>query len=159
MKPIRALVMTCYAVFGTIFLAAGASVLLVHTGLLPDALEDALRGESPADLHTLHVIQELGALLVFAGLITFWFLRHYEQSQAFHWSLTAFWGLFALVHWFDVRGPFPSVGGPLMTTVPFFLFVSIGLLRTATEGGRRRAEQRRDVDGGQHVSSSLSKLT
>jgi hypothetical protein len=87
-------------------------------------------------------MQELGSVLVFVGLITFWFLRHYEQSQPFHWSMTAFWGLFALAHWFDVRSPFPSVGGPLMTTLPFLLFVLIGLLRLATEGARERDEAR-----------------
>src|SRR5262245_56291566 len=100
MKTTRVLAKTCYGVFGTLFLAAGASVLLVNTGLLPDALRDAVGEESRGDLHMLHVMQEFGSLLVFAGLITFWFLRHYAQSQPFHWAMTAFWGLLALVHWF-----------------------------------------------------------
>jgi hypothetical protein len=131
----RVLARACYALFGAAFLVAGASVLLADTGLLP-ALRNALVEESRGDLNTLHILQEFGALLVFAGLVTFWFLWHYEQSRPFHWMLTAFWGLIALVHWFDVRGPIRSVAGPLVTTVPFLLFVAIGLLRTATEGGR-----------------------
>jgi hypothetical protein len=132
----RVLAQSVYGLFGAGFLAIGASALLVNTGLLPDACRSAILDESRGNLDILHILQEFGSLLVFAGLITFWFLWHYEQSQAFHWSLTAFWGLVGLVHWFDVRGPNPSVGGPLVTTVPFMLFMVIGLLRTATEGAR-----------------------
>jgi glycopeptide antibiotics resistance protein len=70
---------------------------------------------------------------VFAGLISAWFLWHYEKSQFFHWSLTLFWGLLALVHWIDVRGTSADVGGNLVTTIPFLLFASLGLARAATE--------------------------
>jgi hypothetical protein len=142
----RALAKSTYAVVGTVLLATGASVLLVRTGLLPDALGSAIVDESAGDLNTLHIMQELGSVLVFVGLITFWFLRHYEQSQPFHWSMTAFWGLFALAHWFDVRGPVLSIGGPLVTTVSFLLFVSLGLLRTATEGARGSEKVRNAAD-------------
>jgi hypothetical protein len=84
--------------------------------------------------NTLHIMQEFGSVLVFVGLITFWFIRHYEVSRPFHWAMTAFWGLFALVHWFDVRGPFPSARGPVINTVPFGLLVVIGLLRQRSDG-------------------------
>ena len=133
----RILAKTCYGVFGTGLLVAGASVLLVGWGLLSDAHRDAIVAESRGDLDALHVGQEFGSVLVFAGLITFWFLRHYERSRFFHWSMTAFWGLFALAHWLDVRGQPPSLAGPLVTTVPFTVFASIGLLRAATEGDVR----------------------
>src|SRR5262249_53911786 len=116
------------------------SALLLNTGLLPDALRDILVDVGRGDLNTLHVVQEFGSLLVFAGLITFWFLCHYEQSQAFHWALTVFWALIALVHWVDIRGPSPSVVGPLVNSVPFVLFLAIGLLRTVAEGGGIRPE-------------------
>jgi hypothetical protein len=88
------------------------------------------------DLNGLHIAQEFSSLLIFAGLITFWFLRHYEQSQGFHWAMTTFWGLFALVHWFDVRGPIESVKGPLINTAPFVLFLALGLVTR----NRRRVE-------------------
>jgi hypothetical protein len=79
-------------------------------------------------------MQEFGSLLVFVGLITFWFVRHYDRSWPFHWAMTLFWGLLALVHWFDVRGPVESVIGPAINTVPFGLFVLLGLLRLRSEG-------------------------
>src|SRR6266851_2318278 len=118
-----------YGLVGAIYLGAGASVLLLGTGLLPKPVSDLIVGLGQEDGNTLHIMQEFGSLLVFAGLITFWFLGHYEQSRPFHWAMTVFWGLFALVHWFDIRGSFRYDVGALINTVPLSLFVLIGLLR------------------------------
>jgi hypothetical protein len=135
----RILVKSVYGLFGVAYLAAGVSVLLLGTGLLPEAVSSALVSLGRRDLNTLHIMQEFGSLLVFVGLITLWFIRHYEASCAFHWAMTAFWGLVALVHWFDIRGPVESVGGPLINTLPFGLFVVLGLLRLRSE---RRGKSR-----------------
>ena len=132
-----------YGLMAAAFLAAGAATLLVNTRLLPDALRDIVLRFSHGDLETLHIIQEYGTLLVLVGLVTLWFIWHYEQSRAFHWMATAFWAIIALVHWFDVRGPFESVVGPLVNTVPFVLFLTIGVLRIATEGNRAGNAERR----------------
>jgi hypothetical protein len=118
-----------YAFFGAIFLIAGASVLLLSTGLLPDAVENIIIHFARGDSNTLHIIQEFGSLIIFAGLITFWFVQHYEQSKPFHWAMTTFWGLFALAHWFDARGGFEAGIGQMINTIPFVLFVLVGLLR------------------------------
>src|SRR5262245_38803457 len=120
-----------YGMTAAIFFLAGASILAVNTGLLPRVVSDVVMEESQGSLQTLHVAQELGTLLLFAGLITFWFLRHYEQSGFFHWALTIFWGLLALVHWIDVRGPDPDMAGNLVTSIPCVVFVAAGLLRAA----------------------------
>lgn len=89
------------------------------------------------DLNAVHLIQEFGSLLVFAGLVSIWFVRHYEQSKFFHWAMTTFWALFALVHWFDFRGPFQSFQsaiGPTINTIPFVLFAVVGLVRKNSDG-------------------------
>jgi uncharacterized protein YjeT (DUF2065 family) len=126
----RALVKSFYALFGVLYLAAGLSVLLLGTGLLPTPIRKLILDIGQGNDNTLHVMQEFGCLLVFAGLITLWFVRHYEQSGTFHWAMTAFWALFALVHWVDVRGrPAESFLGPAINTVPFALFLAVGLLR------------------------------
>jgi hypothetical protein len=79
-----------YGLFGTLFLLVGASVLLMSTGLLPDRLETIILDFGHNDLNTLHIIQEFGSILVFAGFITFWLMRHYEQSLPYHWAMTTF---------------------------------------------------------------------
>jgi hypothetical protein len=130
----RALVKAFYGLFGAGFLVAGVGVLLLGTGLLPDPVRDLIVGIARDNPNTLHIMQEFGSLLVFVGLITFWFIWHYDQSRAFHWAMTAFWGLIALVHWFDIRGSSGSVVGPLINTAPLALFLVIGLLRARADG-------------------------
>ncbi|HJZ60451.1 MAG TPA: hypothetical protein VKE74_36245, partial [Gemmataceae bacterium] len=117
-RTTRALAKFTYAVFGTLFLAAGATTLLVNTGLLPDALRDVVVRFAQNNPGMLHVVQELGSLLVLAGLVTFWFLFHYDQSRGFHWAMTAYWAIMAVIHWFNVAGPWESVVGPLINTIP-----------------------------------------
>jgi hypothetical protein len=128
-----------YGLFGAVYLVAGVSVLLLKTDFLPGAVRDVLVDIGQGNLNTLHVMQEFGSLLVFAGLITFWFLWHYDASRPFHWAMTAFWGLFALVHWFDVRGPVESFIGPAINSIPFVLFGVIGLSRLTSEGRAKAA--------------------
>src|SRR5262249_6868810 len=123
-----------YGLVAVTFLLAGASVLLLGTGLLPRAVRDVLIDLAQGDGNTLHIMQEYGSLLVFIGLITLWFIWHYDASRAFHWAMTVFWGLIALVHWFNIAGPWDSAIDPLINTVPFALFLAVGLLRETTRG-------------------------
>ncbi|MEK6287092.1 MAG: hypothetical protein AABO57_15235 [Acidobacteriota bacterium] len=118
-----------YGFFAAVFLIVGATVLLLHTGLLPGAVRSIVMRAAHDDLNAVHLIQEFGSLLVFAGLVSVWFIRHYEQSKFFHWAMTTFWALFALVHWLDFKGPFQSAIGPTINTIPFVLFAIVGLLR------------------------------
>ena len=132
--PVRVLAKTLYGLLSTTFLVAGAAVLLLGTGLLPDRVRDTIIDIARGDSNTLHILQEYGCLLVFIGLITLWFIRHYEASRTFHWAMTVFWGLIALVHWFDIRGRGDDVVGPLINTVPFALCLAVGLLRETARG-------------------------
>jgi len=77
-----------YGLFGAVFLIVGATVLMLHTGLLPEPVKNIVMGFARGDSLAVHLIQELGSILVFAGLITFWFIRHYEHSKAYHWAMT-----------------------------------------------------------------------
>ena len=130
---IQPLTKAFYGLIGTLLLLAGGTVLLLRTGLLPGSLQNLIFNVAHGDLNAVHILQEFSALLVFAGLMSLWAMRHYEQSRPFHWALTTFWGLLALVHWVDARGEFRSVVGPLINTVPFALFVILGLLRLQAE--------------------------
>jgi hypothetical protein len=119
-----------YVLFGFLYFASGATALLFRTGLLPAGVKDMLLEAARGDLNAVHISQEFGSLLVFAGLITLWFARHYQQSLFFHWAMTTFWALFALIHWFDVRGPVRFDAGVLINAIPFILFLSVGLVTT-----------------------------
>ncbi len=135
---IKAIAKLVYAIIGTIFLLGGGTVMLLHTGLLPDAVKNAVMNFAHGDSLAVHLIQEMASILVFVGLITFWFIRHYQQSKVFHWAMTTFWALFALAHWFDGREGPRSVRGPMINTIPFVVFLLIGLLRTGSDAGTHR---------------------
>jgi hypothetical protein len=126
--------MSLYALNGAVFLAAGGSVLLLGTDLLPPQVREVIDSIGHEDPNTLHIMQEFGSLLIFAGLITFWFIWHYKQSRAFHWAMTLFWALIALVHLVDVRGSFDLDIGTAINAIPFALFVIVGVLRMKAEG-------------------------
>ena len=130
---IKPIARSLYGFFAVIFLIVGVSVLWLRTGLLPDFAKSIVMNTAHDDLNAVHLIQEFGSMLVFAGLISAWFIRHYEQSKFFHWAMTTFWGLFALAHWLDVRERFQSMVGPTINSVPFVLFVVVGLLRKSSE--------------------------
>ena len=129
----RLLTKSVYALVGTAFLLGGSSVLLLGTGLLPRPVQDVILSVGENNPHTLHLMQEYASLLVLVALLTFWFLKHYEQSRAFHWVMTAFWGLIALIHWFDPRGQFHHGLGEAINSIPFVLFVAVGLWRENAE--------------------------
>jgi hypothetical protein len=129
----RILATALYGLFGGLFLLAGSILVLNGAGLLPDALSERFASLVAGNREIVHILQEYGCLLLVLGLLTLWFVRHYEVSGSFHWAMTAFWALVALIHWFDVRGPVESLVGPLINTTPFVLFLAIGLLRLATD--------------------------
>lgn len=126
---IRALAQSLYALVAVVFLLAGLSVLLLGTGLLPPSVQQAILSIGEDNINTLHLMQELASLLVLVALLSLWFLYHYPRSQAFHWAMTTFWAILALIHWFDPRGAFHYGLGEVITSIPFVLFVLIGLLR------------------------------
>ena len=102
---------------------------MIRTGFLPNAALDLIYSVGEHVPNTVHVMQEFGTHFVVLGVVALWFASHYDQSRVFHWAMTAAWGLFALIHWFDVRGPIHSVAGPLVNSIPFVLFAAVGMLR------------------------------
>src|SRR5262245_10127465 len=130
----RLLTKSVYALVGVLFLLVGATVLLLGTGLLPAPVKDVILSIGEDNPNTLHLMQEYATLLVLVALLTFWFVKHYEMSRAFHWAMTFFWGLIAIIHWFDPRGQFHYGLGEAITSIPFVLFVVVGLLRETADG-------------------------
>ena len=59
---IKRIAISLYALFGSLFVIAGASVLLQRTGLLPDALGNFIRDVTKENANTLHIVQEFGSL-------------------------------------------------------------------------------------------------
>jgi hypothetical protein len=129
MRLVQTINKIVYGLIGLFFALVGGSVLLLNTVLLPAAIRNIILDFAKGDGQLLHVIQEWGNAHLLLGLLTFWFIRHFEQSLAFHWLMTAYFAIDALIHWFHVAGPPESVVGPVINTIPLIVFVTLGLLR------------------------------
>lgn len=128
MSP-RIVVIVLYVLFGVIYLAAGASVVSVNSGFLPADLRRLVLSLVHGDAGTLHIAQEFGTHMIILGIVTLWFAKNYERSGWFHLAMTIGWGLFALIHWDDVRNYASYKWGPILNTLPFVLFAGTGLWR------------------------------
>ncbi|MFL5329437.1 MAG: hypothetical protein ACJ8C4_11030 [Gemmataceae bacterium] len=131
---IKAIATALYVIVGVAFLAAGASVLLIGTTVLPTGARDTIMHVAHGDANTLHVLQEFGSLLVFAGLMTLWFAMRYYGSRAFHFALTVFWVLLAWVHWYDIHGVIHTGRAQLLISIPAAVFLVVGIARQVTDG-------------------------
>lgn len=139
-----------YGVFAVAFLVIGITAFASGTRLSPEPLRRIAMRVAHGDDNALHLIQEFGAFLVFIGLITFWFMRHYELSRNFHMAMTIAWGLIALAHWFDVRESRNSLMGPIINSIPFILsphWVCFDASLTATHIRRSRNPNSIDLSG------------
>jgi hypothetical protein len=132
---------TLYFLFGAVYLAAGASVLLYGATILPPIVPRIVAEVTHHDPYTLHIAQEFGSHMIILGLVTLWFAFHFDQSKVFHWAMTLGWGLFALIHWQDVRGTWESIKGPALTTIPFVLWALAGILRRSGGGTQSSAKR------------------
>jgi len=118
-----------YVLSAGFYLLLGVAVLLLGTGLLPAWVHDRIFEIGRNDPVTMHLIQEWGTLCVLVGILFLWFARHYDQSVKFHWAVTFYLSLDAWVHWFNAYGHFENEPRALINSIPFVLFLILGLLR------------------------------
>jgi hypothetical protein len=130
---IRPIARFFYGLIAVVFVLAGTVVLLLGTGLVPRTVVNLILNYGGGTDLTMHLVQEFCTLLIFTGLVNAWCFLNYERSMYFHWAMTAFWALFALVHWFDYRGNFHGGTSRMIDTIPLLIFLIIGVLRERME--------------------------
>lgn len=117
-----------YGLFGAIFVLLGTAALLTPTGWLPQGLSEiTVAGEIPGPFG--HILQEYGAAFLALGFVFFWFAKYKKQSLGFHWAMTFYFALNALIHWFKPEGSTGSWLSGLMNSIPFMLLLLLGLLQ------------------------------
>lgn len=118
-----------YALAGGFYLVLGVAVVLLGTGLLPAWVRDPIFEMGKNDPFTMHLIQETGTVWIFVAMLFFWFARHYDRSEKFHWAATFYLALDAWVHWFNAFGKFEHEWRAVINAIPFVIFLILGLLR------------------------------
>jgi hypothetical protein len=77
-----------------------------------------------------HLMRELGAALVFVGLMSLWCNFNYDRSRTVHYLLTLFNLLIAAIHWYDYsRGDLPLTS-PLFNSLAFVAFAALAIARS-----------------------------
>lgn len=118
-----------YGLSGLLFLSAGTSLVLYKTDLLPAAIEEMILNTAENRDRSLHLLQEFGALMVFAGLLSFWYIKDYVHSGKFHAAMIVYWALMSVIHWTDALSSGNSLLFPAINSVPLLLFTVTGVMR------------------------------
>ena len=128
-----------YALIGILYVLVGMGSMLLPTGWLPQSVGDnILAGEVPSPFFG-HLLQEFGTVVLALGFVFLWYARRKEQSRGFHWTMTFYFSLDALIHWVGPEGLIGSWSRGIVNSVPFAVMLVLGLLQLrASESVRLR---------------------
>ena len=121
-----------YALFGTLYVLIGAGSMLLPIGWLPRNVPSKfLAGEMPSPFID-HLLQEFGTLMLALGFVFLWYAGRKEQSRGFHWAMTLYFALDALIHWVGPQGVIGSLSRGFTNSIPFAVMLLLGLLQLRT---------------------------
>jgi hypothetical protein len=129
-----------YGLLGIVYLLLGVGCMLLPTGWLPQTLtDDILAGEVPSSFVE-HLLQEFGTVVLALGFVFLWHANRKEQSRNFHWAMTFYFSLDALIHWIGPEGLIGSWPRGIVNSIPLAVMLLLGLLQL-------RAPERVQVSG------------
>ena len=117
-----------YGLLGVLYLFIGVGSFVLPLGWLPEGIGGALLTEESPSVFLGHLLQEFGTVVLALGLLFVWHARRKELSVGFHWLVTLYLSLDALVHWVGPEGLIGSWPRGIINSVPFTLMLVLGLL-------------------------------
>jgi hypothetical protein len=118
-----------YGLLGVVYVLIGAGSLLLPTGWLPRSLgDDILAGEMPSPFVE-HLLQEFGTVVLALGFVFLWYATRKELSRSFHWAMTFYFSLDALIHWVGPEGLIGSWRRGIANSIPLAVMLLLGLLQ------------------------------
>lgn len=127
-RPVQVL----YILFGILYLAMGIGAMLAPPGWLPQKLIGALPAGEMQDPFVAHLVQEFGSVVLAVGLVFLWRARQSEWSAAFHWAMTFYLLLNALIHWISPDGSISPWSRGLINSLPPALMLVAAALQLRT---------------------------
>ena len=113
--------------------------MLLPLGWLPERLtNDLLIGETPSAFVD-HLLQEFGTVVLALGVVFLWYSSRKEQSRSFHWAMTFYFSLNALIHWIGPDGLIGSWSRGIINSIPFAVMLLLGLLQLRTSRANQGA--------------------
>jgi len=128
-----------YGILGIVYLLIGTGSMLLPLGWLPERLtNDLLIGETPSAFVD-HLLQEFGTVVLALGVVFLWYSSRKEQSRSFHWAMTFYFSLNALIHWIGPDGLIGSWSRGIINSIPFAVMLLLGLLQLRTSRANQGA--------------------
>ena len=136
LKPITRIV---YSLLGVLYVVIGLGSMLLPAGWLPRRFSDIfLVGETPSPFFE-HLLQEFGTVVLALGVVFLWRASRKQYSASFHWMMTAYFALDALIHWVGPDGVIGSWRRGVANTIPLVVMLLVGLLQRKATGQARQA--------------------
>ena len=118
-----------YGILGVIYVIIGAGAMLLPTGWLPQGLTDDFLAEATPTPFLAHLLQEFGTVVLALGFVFLWYAKRKEHSRNFHWAMTFYFSLDALIHWIGPEGFIGSWSRGIANSIPFAVMLLLGLLQ------------------------------
>ena len=118
-----------YAILGVLYLLIGTGSMLMPTGWLPQSVVENFTSREMQRPSVEHLLQEFGTVVLALGLVFLWYARRQEQSRSFHWAITFYFLLDALIHWVGPDGVIGSWQRGIVNSIPLTILLLLGLLQ------------------------------
>ena len=118
-----------YCLLGIAYVLLGVGSILLPTGWLPRGVADRVLVGETLNAFVEHLFQEFGTVVLALGLVFLWRARRKEYSRGFHWAMTFYFSLDALIHWVGPEGPIGSWPRGIFNSIPFAVMLLLGVLQ------------------------------
>ena len=118
-----------YGLLGLLYVLLGTGSMLLPTGWLPQGLTDAFLDKSLRNPFGEHLLQEFGTVVLALGFVFLWNACRKEQSPGFHWAMTTYFALDALIHWIGPEGLIGSWQRGITNSIPLTVMLLLGWLQ------------------------------
>jgi hypothetical protein len=127
-----------YGILSAIYIVLGIGSMLTPAGWIPAKIVGTFLANEIQSPFVEHLLQEFGTILVALGLVFFWQASQKVWSATFHWAMTFYFLLDALIHWIGPDGYIGSPSRGIVNTIPLALMLVVGFVQL-------RASQRTEI--------------
>ena len=118
-----------YGLLGVIYVCIGAGSMWLPARWLPRGLMDDILAEALESSFVGHLLQEFGTVVLALGFVFLWHANRNEYSRSFHWAMTCYFLLDALIHWVGPEGLVGSWQRGVANSIPVAVMLLLGLLQ------------------------------
>lgn len=128
-----------YWLLGVLYICLGVGSMVLPVGWFPEGVAAKLLAGETLNPFLGHLLQEFGTVVLALGLVFLWCASRKEYSRTFHWAMTFYCSLDALIHWVGPEGLIGSWPRGITNSIPFAVMLLLGVLQLRASGQQRRS--------------------